>query len=56
LRKVKLEVAIPGELVDRIDTLLRILGFNDREEFVVSAVRRLVDLYFPVVRNHIDSC
>jgi len=45
LKKIELEIALPTEIVDRIDEILEVLGFQSREEFVVAAVRRLVDRY-----------
>lgn len=48
LEEVKLEIALPVELVDRIDEVLEDLGFRSREEFVVAAVRRLIDRYMPL--------
>ena len=39
------EVALPTELVDRIDEVLEVMGFRTREELVIAAVRRLLDLY-----------
>ncbi len=40
-----MEVALPAELVDRIDEVLEAMGFRTREELVIAAVRRLVDKY-----------
>ena len=45
LAKIEMEVALPVELVDRIDEILEAMGFRTREELVIAAVRRLVDLY-----------
>jgi metal-responsive CopG/Arc/MetJ family transcriptional regulator len=39
------EVALPMELVDRIDEVLEAMGFRTREELVIAAVRRLLDYY-----------
>jgi len=41
----KLEVSLPAELVEGIDRVCELLGFRSREEAVVAAVRRLVDMY-----------
>lgn len=43
--KEKLEISFDEDLIQRIDELLDLLGFGSREEFVVSAVRRLVARY-----------
>ena len=40
-----MEVALPVELVDRIDEVLEAMGFRTREELVIAAVLRLIDLY-----------
>ena len=45
LAKIEMEVALPVELVDRIDEVLEEMGFRTREELVIAAVRRLVDKY-----------
>lgn len=45
LEEVKLEISLPAELVDRMDKILEVLGFQSREELVTAAVRRLVDRY-----------
>ena len=45
LEKIEMEVALPVELVDRIDEVLEAMGFRTREELVIVAVRRLVDKY-----------
>ena len=45
LSKIGMEVALPAELVDRIDEILEAMGFRTREELVIAAVRRLVDKY-----------
>ena len=45
LAKMDEEVALPMELVDRIDEVLEAMGFRTREELVIAAVRRLLDFY-----------
>ena len=45
LEKIEMEVALPVDLVDRIDEVLEAMGFRTREELVIAAVRRLVDKY-----------
>jgi len=45
LANMEMEVALPVELVDRIDEVLEVMGFRTREELVIAAVRRLVDHY-----------
>jgi len=42
---MEMEVALPVELVDRIDEVLEVMDFRTREELVIAAVRRLVDHY-----------
>ncbi len=45
LSKIEMEVALPVELVDRIDEVLEAMGFKTRVALVIVAVRRLVDKY-----------
>ncbi len=45
MSKIEMEVALPVELVDRIDEVLEAMGFRTREELVIAAVRRLIDTY-----------
>ena len=45
LSKIEMEVALPADLVDKIDEILEAMGFRSREELVIAAVRRLVDRY-----------
>jgi len=45
LAKMEMEVGLPVDLVDRIDEVLEVMGFRTREELVIAAVRRLLDLY-----------
>ena len=45
MAKMDKEVALPVELVDRIDEVLDVMGFRTREELVIAAVRRLLDFY-----------
>ena len=45
LSKTEMEVALPADLVDKIDEILEAMGFRSREELVIAAVRRLVDRY-----------
>lgn len=40
-----MSVAIPAELVCEIDEVLDVMGFDTRDELVIAAVRRLVDMY-----------
>ena len=45
LDEEKMEIHVPGELLERIDRVLECLSFNSREELILSAVRRLLDKY-----------
>jgi hypothetical protein len=45
LAKMDKEIALPVELVDRIDEVMEVMGFRTREELVIAAVRRLLDFY-----------
>ena len=41
----KLEIILPVELLERIDQFIDLLDFRSREDFILAAVRRLVDRY-----------
>ena len=45
----QIKVMLPPELVERIDYIVDLLGFESREKFVEAAVRRLVDQYMLIV-------
>jgi metal-responsive CopG/Arc/MetJ family transcriptional regulator len=45
----QIKVMLPPELVERIDWIVDLLGFESREKFVEAAVRRLVDQYLLIV-------
>jgi len=40
-----LVIHLPVELLERIDEIRGLSGFRSREEFVIAAVRRLLDRY-----------
>lgn len=39
------------ELVERMDYVVKLIGYDSREELVRCAVRRYVDTYFPIGKN-----
>lgn len=41
----KLEISLTLELMRRVDEIVELLSFGSREEFLMAAVRRLVDHY-----------
>ncbi|MBS7654844.1 ribbon-helix-helix protein, CopG family [Candidatus Bathyarchaeota archaeon] len=43
VEKVKLTVTMPKDLIDEVDMLTELMGYNKREKFIESAIRRLVD-------------
>lgn len=45
VEKVKLTVTMPKDLIDEVDMLTELMGYNKREKFIESAIRRLVDKY-----------
>jgi metal-responsive CopG/Arc/MetJ family transcriptional regulator len=36
-------VEVPGELVERLDDVVVLMGFRSREEFALMALRQLLD-------------
>ena len=40
----KLEISLPPDLMKRMDDVVELLDLNSREDLVLSAVRRFVDL------------
>lgn len=38
-----LVIEVPGELVERLDDVLVLMGFRSREEFALVALRQLLD-------------
>jgi len=55
LDEQKLKVALPTEIVYKIDKIIKVLDFPDREEFLITAVRRLVDRYYPLIVGYSDK-
>ena len=55
LANIDKEVALPTELVDRIDEVLDVMGFRTREELVIAAVRRLLDFYKSMALMDVQS-
>ncbi|MBS7633923.1 hypothetical protein KEJ34_00240 [Candidatus Bathyarchaeota archaeon] len=43
-------IKIPRELLDEVDRLTELMGYETREKFVESAVRRLVNQYMEKIR------
>ena len=53
--KLKLEVSLPVEIVDKIDKIIKVIGFDSRDELLIVAVRRLVDRYYPLISAYVDD-
>jgi metal-responsive CopG/Arc/MetJ family transcriptional regulator len=47
----RLEITLSEELLKRVDEVVEVLGFGSREEFVLAAVRRLLDRYRFIVNS-----
>ena len=41
----RLVIEVPGELVEKLDDVVDLLGFRSREEFALVALRQLLDKY-----------
>ena len=43
-------IDVPGELVDRLDDVVVLMGFRSREEFALVALRQLLDTHVALMR------
>ncbi|MBS7631798.1 hypothetical protein KEJ47_09590 [Candidatus Bathyarchaeota archaeon] len=43
--KEKIQVSLPVELAEEMDSIVELLGFGDRNKLVEASVRRLLDQY-----------
>jgi len=43
--RIRLSVDVPVEIVEEIDWIAALLGFDRREQFIEAAIRRLLDRY-----------
>lgn len=41
----KIEIILPVKLLERMDRTRELLGYRSRKEFMVAAIRRLLDQY-----------
>jgi len=41
----RLVIEVPGELVEKLDDVVDLLGFGSREEFALVALRQMLDKY-----------
>jgi hypothetical protein len=48
-------VDLPTELVERMGEVIEFLGFGGEEEFVVAAVRRLLDEYTVLIGGIVQN-
>jgi len=46
----RLVIEVPGELVEKLDDVVDLLGFKSREEFALMALRQLLDKHVALVR------
>ncbi len=45
-----LVIEVPGELVDRLDDIVMLMGFRSREEFALVALQELLDKHMALMR------
>ncbi|GAI44463.1 unnamed protein product [marine sediment metagenome] len=43
LAEERLDIALPAEVMRRLDEAVELLDFSDRQEFIVSVLRRFLD-------------
>ncbi|MGQ9679783.1 MAG: hypothetical protein ACUVV4_03335 [Candidatus Bathyarchaeia archaeon] len=43
--RVKVEISLPVEILEEMDTMVELIGFEDRSKFVEASVRKLLDQY-----------
>ena len=46
----RLIIEVPGELVEKLDDVVDLLGFKSREEFALVALRQLLDKHVMLAR------
>ncbi len=46
----RLVIKVPGELVEKLDYVVDLLGFKSREEFALVALRQLLDRHVALMR------
>ena len=46
----RLVIEVPGELVEKLDDVVDLLGFRSREEFALVALRQLLDKHVTLMR------
>jgi hypothetical protein len=46
----RLVIEVPGELVEKLDDVVDLLGFRSREEFALVALRQLLDKHVMLAR------
>lgn len=44
-----LVIEVPGELVERLDDVVALMGFRSREEFALVALRQLLDRHMALM-------
>lgn len=50
-----LEIVIPDEMTRKIDDIMKIIGFDRREDFAEAAIRRAVDMYMVIICRALES-
>lgn len=46
----RLVIEVPGDLLEKLDDVVDLLGFRSREEFALVALRQLLDKHVTLVR------
>jgi len=50
-----LEIVIPDDMTRKIDDIMKIIGFDRREDFAEAAIRRAVDMYMVIICRALES-
>ncbi|MEM2431591.1 MAG: hypothetical protein QXX94_06525 [Candidatus Bathyarchaeia archaeon] len=50
METIKVSIEIPREIIEEIDKLMEIMGFERREQFIEVAIKRLIDRYKRLTR------
>jgi len=50
-----LVIEVPGEVVDRLDDVVVLMGFRSREEFALVALRQLLDKHVALMKCILSS-
>jgi len=51
----KLEIVIPDDMTSKIDDIMRLIGFDRKEDFAEAAIRRAVDMYTMIICKALEN-